>query len=344
MYLPSDHSVLVEFANTIKPKFDINVRDFEFLVILACENNRQDILDYILVSKSIPFSKERLTSLKNLKKNTKMLKKLKNNKRLKETITITFGDVAENSVGMEKIGVEKDDGHTYLDLVDIQNNFNELGCKSEIYDMSELLDLQYKEKVENGYILIIRNGIVGLKEDCKELKMEQKKLLWDTKAFMRGRVVNKLARHNICFANYEQEPDYANGKGRIINFQNMKHLNNFKTKIEHISKRNELVGEGNLYYDINKCGIGFHGDAERNIVIALRLGETMPLCFQWYYKTKAQGKMLSININEGDIYFMSKKAVGKDWKKRNTFTLRHSAGCEKYTGEIKNDFVIPSHS
>lgn len=71
MYLPSDHSVLVEFVSTIKQKFDINVRDFEFLVILACENNRQDILDYILVSKSIPFSKERLVSLKNLEKNTK---------------------------------------------------------------------------------------------------------------------------------------------------------------------------------------------------------------------------------------------------------------------------------
>lgn len=71
MYLPSDHSVLVKFVSTIKQKFDINVRDFEFLVILACENNRQDILDYILVSKSIPFSKERLVSLKNLEKNTK---------------------------------------------------------------------------------------------------------------------------------------------------------------------------------------------------------------------------------------------------------------------------------
>ena len=76
MYLPSDHSVLVEFASTIKQKFDINVRDFEFLVILACEYNRQDILDYILVSKSIPFSKERLSSLKNLEKNTK--KNIKN--------------------------------------------------------------------------------------------------------------------------------------------------------------------------------------------------------------------------------------------------------------------------
>jgi hypothetical protein len=76
MYLPSDHSVLVEFASTIKPKFDINVRDFDFLVILACENNRQDILDYILVSKSIPFSKERLTSLKNLEK--KLKKNIKN--------------------------------------------------------------------------------------------------------------------------------------------------------------------------------------------------------------------------------------------------------------------------
>jgi hypothetical protein len=77
MYLPSDHSVLVNFSNTIKQKFDINVRDFEFVLILACENNRQDILDYMLKSNAIPFSKERLNSLKNLEKNTKNIQNQK---------------------------------------------------------------------------------------------------------------------------------------------------------------------------------------------------------------------------------------------------------------------------
>lgn len=71
MYFPSDHKTLVNFANSFNQKFDINVRDYEYLVILACESNRQDILNYILKSKSIPFNNERLSLLKTLEKNTK---------------------------------------------------------------------------------------------------------------------------------------------------------------------------------------------------------------------------------------------------------------------------------
>ena len=71
MYWPSDHSVLVEFAKSVNHQFDINVRDFEYLVILACEYNRQDVLDYICKSKSIPFNESRVKSLVDLQKNTK---------------------------------------------------------------------------------------------------------------------------------------------------------------------------------------------------------------------------------------------------------------------------------
>ena len=77
MYLPSDHSVLVEFAKSVNHQFDINIRDFEYLVILACEYNRQDILDYICKSKSIPFNESRLKSLVDLQKNTKEKSKKK---------------------------------------------------------------------------------------------------------------------------------------------------------------------------------------------------------------------------------------------------------------------------
>ena len=28
-----------------------------------------------------------------------------------------------------------------------------------------------------------------------------------------------------------------------------------------------LVAEANYYYDLEKCGIGYHGDAERRIVV-----------------------------------------------------------------------------
>lgn len=36
-------------------------------------------------------------------------------------------------------------------------------------------------------------------------------------------------------------------------------------------------------------------------------------------------------VDGGDIYVMSEKAVGTDWKKKNLYTLRHATGCSKFT-------------
>ena len=72
-------------------------------------------------------------------------------------------------------------------------------------------------------------------------------------------------------------------------------------------------------------------DAERKKVIGLRLGETMPLYFNWFKNCTSIGKMFSVQINSGDIYIMSKKTTGYDWKKRSIYTLKHSAGADKYT-------------
>ena len=47
-------------------------------------------------------------------------------------------------------------------------------------------------------------------------------------------------------------------------------------------KATHLKGEANYYYDIAKCGIGYHGDSERRKVVAVRLGAALPLYFQWY--------------------------------------------------------------
>ena len=93
----------------------------------------------------------------------------------------------------------------------------------------------------------------------------------------------------------------------------------------------KLKGELNYYYDTSKCGIGFHGDAERRIVVGVRFGATMPLHFQWFIDSKPIHERTIINLNHGDIYMMSNKAVGNDWRKRKIPTLRHAAGCEKYT-------------
>jgi len=75
------------------------------------------------------------------------------------------------------------------------------------------------------------------------------------------------------------------------------------------------VEKGNYYYDPSKCEIGFYGDTQRKIVIAVRLGQSLPLHYQWFYQSKSIGQQIELMIHHGNIYVMSIKAVGTDWKK-----------------------------
>ncbi len=237
-----------------------------------------------------------------------------------ETITLTFGDCGENHVGMQKIGSLAPKGLGHEDLRKIQKK-----CSGELIEL--ILENHEHEKAE---ILIVRNGIDLLLEkyawESDDLFAEQQSLEWDKKAFMYGRVVNKKARHNICFADVAQEPDYNAKKGRVESFDNVPITQTLKNEIESLISVQKLICEGNRYYDINKCYIGFHGDAERRIVVGCRLGETIPLHYQWYLKGEAIGDLFTFDLHHGDFYIMSSKAVGFDWKTRNVCTLRHSAG------------------
>ena len=59
---------------------------------------------------------------------------------------------------------------------------------------------------------------------------EQDVLEKDTQAFMYGRVVNKHARHNLCFSEEQQEPNYEEGKGRVYAFNEVPLLKKKKVK------------------------------------------------------------------------------------------------------------------
>lgn len=247
----------------------------------------------------------------------------------KEVITLTFGDMAENHVGMEQIGKRVSKGFQLLDFVNIQKRLNDMDIETEIYKLSD-------KDLPQAYVLVIRNCIdklMGQNGSLVDLTNEQKKLDWDKKAKIYGRVVNKNARWNLCFDDKSREPDYANGKGRIISFDNVPLLSQLRTNLTKYFglKAADLKVEGNYYYDINKCGIGYHGDSERRKVIGVRLGNIeLPLYFQWYQNGNKVGDQIKINIQPGDIYIMDEKSVGTDWKQKKIATLRHATGANKF--------------
>ncbi len=255
-------------------------------------------------------------------------------------ITITFGDVAENHVGMQKLGTLSQHGFSFKDLEFARNWFQERESKCELISLHEHLPEDVRNENE-AYVLIIKDGVNALinsKTGANDLMSEQNLLEKDTKAFMYGRVVNKKARYNLCFGETNQDPDYKNKKGRIVAFSDVPLLSKIRNTLTSClgNDGNNLQAEGNYYYDIDNCGIGFHGETERKKVFAIRLGATIPLHYVWYKAGKAITKnVIMPPLNHGDIYIMSEKATGFDWKKKNIYTLRHAAGSKKYT-TIKN--------
>ena len=264
-----------------------------------------------------------------------------------EVITLTMGDCAENHRGNQMIGdrVEAGEGFTYDDLLAIQRHFrDEWKCETEMVqlhddDPVELADGSTIEQ-EVAFVLVMRQGVnalFGQPDAAERMYAEQTALEWDKKCMMYGRVVNKHARHNLCYSEEAQEPDYEKGKGRIIPFHQVPMLQSALATLEACvgPKARHLKVEGNRYYDISQCGIGWHSDIERRKVISIRLGTVgTPIHFQWYLNSQPMGERMTIDLQPGDMYVMSEKAVAPDGKKKKIPILRHAVGPRKFSGLV----------
>lgn len=259
---------------------------------------------------------------------------------IRSTITLTFGDQAENHVGMEQLGelVPEGQGFNEEDLNRAYDFFTTQGIAAELYHLHEAVDGM--DDLPPAYLLVIRKATEYFLQDAPQQRQQRRQTLFqeqaalpaDKKAFMYGRVVNKHARWNLCFDTEGKEPDYEAGRGRVIAWDTVPLLRHMYDQFPAAfgDKATDLKGEGNYYYDTRHCGIGFHGDSERRKVIALRLGASMPLYYQWFLQGKPVGPRLAVPLHDGDMYVMSEKAVGTDWKKKTIYTLRHATGAEKF--------------
>lgn len=61
----------------------------------------------------------------------------------------------------------------------------------------------------------------------------------DSKAFMYGRVVNKKARHNLCFDDISQKADYEKGLGTIVSYEEVPELGILKNSFNSIVPHSE---------------------------------------------------------------------------------------------------------
>jgi len=251
-----------------------------------------------------------------------------------ERYAITFGEVAIIHTGSSELGKIRKEGFSLDELKAIQAN---IGKDAEFIELSQDLPDNIRKDNEAA-VLVIRNGVnILLNKDkgANKLLKEQKKLEYDKKYYESrfSKTLNKRARYNIVFGEENVEPSEDFKIFSIKAFKDLKYLNKLRKRIGKYfgEKAKKLNAEGNYYFH-QKSGIGFHGDAERKIVICVSLGDSSVLRYCWRKPGNSLlfGKPIDITVNHGDIYIMSEKATGFDWKYRSKYRLVHAAGYKTY--------------
>ena len=254
----------------------------------------------------------------------------------KGVMTMTFSECVENQIGMEQIGEKSERGFSYDDLILAKEYFEKIGCKCELVCLNDLIEDD--EELERAYVLVMRNGVEAMGVKKEDLYDELKKRKWDDKYWdtRRKRVLNKNARVNMCVSDFSQEANYEEKKGTVYNFKELGLLNMIRQNLNKLGEAfNNMNAEGNWYYNLDNCGIGMHGDVERKKVLGVRLGmKSMNLCFKWFHRSKSFGNMFETILNPGDMYIMSEKACGSDWKKRSIKSIRHCCGGSKWMKRV----------
>jgi hypothetical protein len=300
----------------------------------------------------------------NNNKLTKQTKTTNTTNMNSERISLTMAPGGENHRGNQLIGRMpiKGEGFKYSDIDIMGEKIRKsMGDNVEVLNLNNLSGVEVINGLNNedqARVLILRNW--ASKDKTEQIYKECVEDKWDSKYLdpnkyrteikdgkevkVRGRVMNKLARTNLCYvAGMSQEPEYIEGKGTIVDLNTKSTLNSEVSRLRTTlqtalveggsdSKVEINVVEGNRYYDLKKTGIGFHGDTERVVVICLTIGGGggYPMRFQWFKDGMPIGNSIDLALNDGDVYIMSEKSVGADWKLRSKYTLRHSAGAEKY--------------
>jgi len=81
-----------------------------------------------------------------------------------KTFSLTFGDVAENHKGMQKIGTLSNSGFNLNDMNKMKEWFEAKGCKCNIINLHWLLD-ENLQKDNTAYLLTVKNAVNALLDD-----------------------------------------------------------------------------------------------------------------------------------------------------------------------------------
>ena len=185
-----------------------------------------------------------------------------------------------------------DDGFSCDQLVEMKKVFEKKNYKCKLFDLVKTTGVSKLEPQEAS-VLIVRNYLNRTDEIINELE-EKEEFSFSKDILETKRRLNKEIKRISKFINkvVKFEPNLVEGKFLL-------------------NEKNKYSIRGFFYYNLVGFSIG---------------DNKLPIKWQWYKNNIKTGKPFHSVLNNGDVYIMSKKASGKDWKERAPLTLRHLEG------------------
>jgi alkylated DNA repair dioxygenase AlkB len=248
---------------------------------------------------------------------------------------LTLGEQSEIHVGcpIYRDGLAAS-GFTVSELDRVSDK---LGENADVVRLSHLLPERARAENEAA-VLHIKDGVnllMGQPGYADAMLEEQKCAKYYDYYYdrRRQRKLRKVARHNAVFGDKRVEASEAYKQSTVLAYEQVPLFAALRKKLPDWfgEKARNLQSEGNHYYNA-KAGIGFHGDCERKIVICCSLGTTTTLRFYWRVPGSSEvgSEVADFVLNHGDLYAMSEKATGHDWRMRSRYRLVHGAGATPY--------------
>jgi hypothetical protein len=215
---------------------------------------------------------------------------------------------------------------------------------------------------EEAYVLVYPNGVnelLGDPQGANKMLEELRNQKMDQKKKIRGRVVSLHSRHRLGFGDTARVADVERDLGTVVAFDlaagsGVATITKMRSVATEVSGSTApMIAHVNHYHDAWKCGIDFHGDANRFKVFGVRLGTShrspkrdtegnlvlrtdpgIPLRFQWFRHKQPVGDQARILLPHGSLYVMSATAVGHNYRQSSTMQLRHAAGEDGFSKKM----------
>jgi len=235
-------------------------------------------------------------------------------------------------------GVMAEEGFSADQLRKLCASLNAQGIRATIVDLradavSKGAPASALERMDEAVVLVIHDGANALTNDpqmANKMLAEHQGLEYDTKTLMYKRVCEARSRRNLYFADEARPGDMANGQNTVVAWSSVPaNAECLRTLTELLGTADVGTAVANYYPDPRKCGIGWHGDAERRQTIMVRLGtgsNTRPIHFMWCEDANKIVPPVTIHLKHGDVMVPCAKAVGTDYKRTSVPTVRHATG------------------